>query len=91
MTVRVEVRVKVRVEARVKVWIMGEGEVDSSEVSSNASRAEVPPKPVGTGAASGGRPQPHARWQVREQTPEIPKSEHEWHCPCHRSLSEWLH
>ena len=69
----------------------GEGEVDSSEVSSKASSAEVPPKPVGTGAASGGRPQPRSRWQVREQTPEIPKSEHEWHCPCHRSLSEWLH
>ena len=45
---------------------------DSSEVSSKASSAEVSPKLAGTDAASGGRPQPHARWQAREQMPEIP-------------------
>ena len=53
----------------------GESEVDSSEVSSKASSADAPTKPAGTDAASGGRPQPRARWQAREQTPEIPQSE----------------
>ena len=53
----------------------GEGEVDSSEVSSKASSAEMPPKTAGTDAASGWRPQSRARWQVREQTPEIAQSE----------------
>ena len=46
---------------------MAEQRAANPGLNANASRRRA-----GTGAASGGRPQPHARWQVREQTPEIP-------------------
>jgi len=51
--------------------VFGSKNHNESDESSNASSAEVPPKPAGTDAASGWRPQPHDRWQVREQTREI--------------------